>query len=154
MNISLRLQNSGSLPVLIQGETSVGKTSLITYLADRVGQVCYRINNHEHTDQQTYMGTYTVASATAQAKPGQSQSELVNPPPLVFQEGPLVQAMRAGCWIILDELNLAPTEILEALNRVNIMYCWVIIDLVSYGFRISLPDLIGFSRPIETGREN
>ncbi|KAF5403822.1 hypothetical protein PHET_02306 [Paragonimus heterotremus] len=110
----------GSLPVLLQGETSVGKTSLITYLASRIGQICYRINNHEHTDQQTYLGTYTVASATAQAtgKLVAENDSNIPPPPLVFKDGPLVQAMRLGHWIILDELNLAPTDILEALNRV------------------------------------
>uniref|UniRef100_A0A0R3T203 Midasin n=1 Tax=Rodentolepis nana TaxID=102285 RepID=A0A0R3T203_RODNA len=106
---------AGSLPVLLQGETSVGKTSLITFLAARVGQVCHRINNHEHTDLQTYLGAYTAASATSACKNAGSGSGAV---PLVFQEGIFVQAMKQGHWIILDELNLAPTEILEALNRV------------------------------------
>jgi len=36
---------------------------------------------------------------------------------LVFQEGILVEAVRNGHWVILDELNLAPSEVLEALNR-------------------------------------
>ena len=35
-----------------------------------------------------------------------------------FVVGILVDAMRKGYWIILDELNLAPTDVLEALNRV------------------------------------
>nr|VZI14611.1 unnamed protein product [Spirometra erinaceieuropaei] len=107
---------AGSLPVLLQGETSVGKTSLITYLAERVGQVCHRINNHEHTDLQTYLGTYTASSVSESAV--SSRDDIPSARPLVFQEGIFVQAMRKGHWIILDELNLAPTEILEALNRV------------------------------------
>ena len=36
---------------------------------------------------------------------------------LVFMEGVLVTAVRSGWWVVLDELNLAPTEVLEALNR-------------------------------------
>jgi len=36
---------------------------------------------------------------------------------LVFREGALVAALRSGAWVVLDELNLAPSEVLEALNR-------------------------------------
>ena len=36
---------------------------------------------------------------------------------LTFQDGILVRALKRGDWVILDELNLAPSEVLEALNR-------------------------------------
>uniref|UniRef100_A0A915IPF4 Midasin n=1 Tax=Romanomermis culicivorax TaxID=13658 RepID=A0A915IPF4_ROMCU len=94
--------NYRSYPVLLQGETSVGKTSLIKFLAQLTGNKFIRINNHEHTDIQEYIGSYVTQ----------------NNGKLVFVEGPLVKAMREGFWIILDELNLAPPDVLEALNRV------------------------------------
>nr|XP_057921265.1 midasin [Doryrhamphus excisus] len=96
-----RVASAGTHPVLIQGETSVGKTSLIRWLATATGNQCVRINNHEHTDIQEYIGCY---SSDDRGK-------------LVFTEGILISAMRKGYWIILDELNLAPTDVLEALNR-------------------------------------
>ena len=98
----IRVLSAKSYPILLQGETSVGKTSLIHWLASATGNQCLRINNHEHTDLSEYLGTYTCSSTTGQ---------------LVFQDGPLIKAMRYGWWIILDELNLASSEILEALNR-------------------------------------
>ncbi|XP_067841398.1 midasin [Heptranchias perlo] len=97
----VRVVAAGIHPVLIQGETSVGKTSLICWLASATGNHCMRINNHEHTDIQEYIGCY------ASDETGK----------LVFKEGVLINAMRKGYWIILDELNLAPTDVLEALNR-------------------------------------
>lgn len=39
----------------------------------------------------------------------------------MFREGALVTALREGHWLVLDELNLAPTEVLEALNRCDRM---------------------------------
>ncbi|KAK9466820.1 hypothetical protein V1512DRAFT_275936 [Lipomyces arxii] len=88
-------------PVLVQGPTSSGKTSMINYLARKTGHKFVRINNHEHTDLQEYIGSYV---SDAQGN-------------LRFQEGVLVEAARNGYWIVLDELNLAPTDVLEALNR-------------------------------------
>ncbi|KAK4056723.1 AAA ATPase midasin [Microbotryomycetes sp. JL221] len=90
------------VPVLIQGPTSAGKTSVVEYLAKRTGHRFVRINNHEHTDIQEYIGTYVSDPDTGK---------------LLFQEGVLVRALRRGDWIVLDELNLAPTDVLEALNR-------------------------------------
>lgn len=100
MNL-VRATSSRRFPVLIQGPTSAGKTSMIKYLADTTGHKFVRINNHEHTDLQEYLGTY-IADDTGK---------------LVFKEGVLVEALRKGYWIVLDELNLAPTDVLEALNR-------------------------------------
>ncbi|XP_031091675.1 midasin [Ipomoea triloba] len=91
----------GSYPVLLQGPTSSGKTSLVQYLAAVTGHEFVRINNHEHTDLQEYLGSY-ITDASGK---------------LVFHEGALVRAVRNGHWIVLDELNLAPSDVLEALNR-------------------------------------
>lgn len=49
--------------MLLQGETSVGKTSLVTWLAKSSGNVCVRVNNHEHTDLQEYVGSYSADSS-------------------------------------------------------------------------------------------
>ncbi|PPR00460.1 hypothetical protein CVT24_004521 [Panaeolus cyanescens] len=89
-------------PVLIEGPTSSGKTSSVEYLAKRTGHKFVRINNHEHTDIQEYIGSYVSDPVTGK---------------LVFKDGLLVQALRDGSWIVLDELNLAPSDVLEALNR-------------------------------------
>lgn len=89
------------VPILLQGPTSAGKTSLVSYLAQLTGNKLIRINNHEHTDLAEYLGCY-VADTNGS---------------LVFREGPLVQAARKGHWVVLDELNLAPPEVLESLNR-------------------------------------
>ncbi|KAL8913085.1 MAG: hypothetical protein Q9171_002065 [Xanthocarpia ochracea] len=97
----VRATSTRRFPVLLQGPTSSGKTSMVEYLANMSGNRFVRINNHEHTDLQEYLGTY-VSGADGQLK---------------YQEGILVQALREGFWIVLDELNLAPTDVLEALNR-------------------------------------
>lgn len=97
----VRATSTRRFPVLLQGPTSSGKTSMIEHLALISGNKFVRINNHEHTDLQEYLGSY-VSGPEGQ---------------LEYQEGILVNALREGYWIVLDELNLAPTDVLEALNR-------------------------------------
>lgn len=97
----VRAISTRRFPVLLQGPTSSGKTSMIEYLARLSGNKFVRINNHEHTDLQEYLGTYI------SGPDGRLQ----------YQEGVLIHALREGYWVVLDELNLAPTDVLEALNR-------------------------------------
>lgn len=68
----VRVVSLSNHPILLQGDTSVGKTSLISFLASASGNKCLRINNHEHTDLQEYIGAYSVDAENGQ---------------LVFKEG-------------------------------------------------------------------
>ncbi|KAH0571036.1 Midasin [Spironucleus salmonicida] len=88
--------------VLLEGVTSSGKSSLVTFLGKQLGYEIVRINNHENTDLQDYLGSFSPNEETGQ---------------LEFSYGPLIRAMKGGYWVILDELNLCSSEVLEALNR-------------------------------------
>ena len=88
-------------PVLLQGPTAAGKTSLVSHLAKLTGHPCVRINNHDATDIADYLGSFRAREDGH----------------LAFCEGPLLTAARRGHWVLLDELNLAPSDVLEALNR-------------------------------------
>ena len=87
--------------VLLEGPTSCGKTSIVEFLAKCLNQKILRINNNQNTEVEEYLGSYTTD------KNGN----------FYFNEGFLVKAVKEGFWIILDEINLAPSEVLEALNR-------------------------------------
>ncbi|KAH9410867.1 AAA domain-containing protein [Ordospora pajunii] len=97
---TMKLGIECGVALLLQGDTSTGKTSMVMHLAKEIGRRVIRINNHEHTEASDYIGGYS--STTEGVK---------------FRDGVLVQAMRRGDWVILDELNLAPSEVLEILNR-------------------------------------
>ncbi|ADM12117.1 Willebrand factor type A domain-containing AAA ATPase [Encephalitozoon intestinalis ATCC 50506] len=99
----LRIMELGVLsncPLLLQGDTSTGKTSMVLFLSKEMNKRVIRINNHEHTEASDYIGSFTCTSRGVE-----------------FQEGVLVTAMRRGYWVILDELNLASSDVLEVLNR-------------------------------------
>ena len=94
----------------------------MAYLASQTGHRCIRINNHEGTDLQEYLGSY-ISDEQGRLK---------------FTEGALVTALREGHWVVLDELNLAPSEVLEALNR-----CFPSLTLHPYNPEIQSATRIG-----------
>ncbi|KAF9764267.1 Midasin [Nosema granulosis] len=98
--LDIKLAIRLSYPILIQGDTSTGKTSIIYYLASKINKTVVRINNHEHTEAADYLGNY-----------------ITTPNGIEFKEGAFVKSIRKGDWVILDELNLAPSDVLEVLNR-------------------------------------
>jgi hypothetical protein len=87
-------------PVLLEGDTSTSKTSVIQYLAKLVRQPMIRVNMSSHTDPLDLLGRWV---------PGESGG-------FRYVEGPLPFAMKNGIWAVFDEVNLASSGCLERLN--------------------------------------
>lgn len=95
------------VPTLLEGPTAATKSSAIEYLALLTGHKYYRINLKGQTDASELLGKFV---PNPNAKAGEA--------PLMWQDGLLVKAMKEGAWVILDEINLAEPQILEAINSV------------------------------------
>lgn len=95
-------------PCLLEGETSVSKTSVVLYLAMLLGQPVVRLNLNGQTDTGELVGRFVPRDEAP--KEGES------PHPWRWQDGLVVTAMKRGWWVVLDELNLAEPQILERLN--------------------------------------
>lgn len=81
----------------------MGKTTLILAIARAAGRRVVRINLSEQTDMMDLLGADLPAPGGG---PGQ----------FMWADGPLLAALKAGDWVLLDELNLANQSILEGLN--------------------------------------
>lgn len=102
---SLKLMRALQLrkPILLEGSPGVGKTSLVTALAKASGYNCLRINLSDQTDVSDLFG------ADLPVEGGRGGE-------FAWKDGPFLRALRAGDWILLDELNLASQSVLEGLN--------------------------------------
>ncbi|RKP11431.1 P-loop containing nucleoside triphosphate hydrolase protein, partial [Piptocephalis cylindrospora] len=96
---SLQIQGKG---VLLEGSPGVGKTSLIMHLAALSGYRCLRVNLSEQTDLADLFGADLPG-----VKDGMQ---------FAWRDAPFLAAMRAGDWVLLDEVNLASQSVLEGLN--------------------------------------
>ena len=106
-------------PVLLEGPPGVGKSSIIANLAALAGHTLVRINLSEHSEISDLLGTDLPAPSEStdgsvhKNTPRKSQGSSAK---FVWCDGVFLQAMKAGHWVLLDELNLAPQSVLEGLN--------------------------------------
>jgi len=87
------------LSVLLVGETGTGKTTMIREVAKKKKQKLVRFNLTGETTVDDFVGKYTL-------KDGET----------VWQDGVLLQAMKEGKWLVVDEINSALPEILFVLH--------------------------------------
>ena len=92
-------------PILLEGSPGIGKTSLVEALAARIHQPVTRINLSDQTDIGELFGSDLPVEGGAVGQ-------------FAWRNGPFLNALQQGDWILLDELNLASQSVLEGLNAV------------------------------------
>ncbi|KAL5010017.1 hypothetical protein ScPMuIL_012322 [Solemya velum] len=93
---------SGS-PVLLQGPVGSGKTSLVEHLAHLTGRdtsALVKLQLGDQTDCKALIGTYCSTSV-----PGE----------FVWRPGVLTQAVVRGHWVLLEDIDFAPMEVVSVL---------------------------------------
>ncbi len=94
----LSVSVDNNLPVLLVGETGTGKTSIIKDVAPEDQQVV-RVNLNGQTSVEDFVG-----------RKGLKESQTF------WEDGVLLNCMREGHWIVVDEINAALPEILFVLH--------------------------------------
>jgi MoxR-like ATPase len=127
---------ANNLPVLLIGETGVGKTLAVRYLAWRTNNGLRRVNLNGATTVDEFLGKLLINERA----PG------VN--------GVLVEAMVAGDWILLDEINATLPEIAFCLH--SLLDDDRMVVLMEYDGRIVRPNpnfrLFASMNPSEEGK--
>lgn len=100
---AMALAVSQNKPVLLKGETGTGKTTLVHELAHRTNNSLRQINLNGNTTVDEIVGRTVLK--------GQGTE---------FIDGIMIDAMRNGHWLLLDELNAGLPEVLLALQQVLI----------------------------------
>jgi midasin len=88
-------------PALLVGPTAAGKTAKVKYLANLTNNNLRRYNLSMQTDTTEFIGGFKPTGVPGEYK---------------WSDGILVDAMKKGDWVVLDEINLAEPAILERIN--------------------------------------
>lgn len=96
---AIQLGVKNSFPVLLIGETGVGKTYSLFHIAKEQGKRIVRLSLNGEIGVNELLGKFLIKGGAT-----------------YWQDGVLVEAMRNGWWIIFDEINAALPEVLFVIN--------------------------------------
>lgn len=82
-------------PCFVTGLSGNGKTTMIEQVCAKMKRECYRINITRQTDEDDLLGGFRLINGET-----------------VWQDGPVVQAMKSGAVLLLDEIDLASHNIM------------------------------------------
>ena len=95
----LKVAVKHNLPALLIGDTGTGKTTLVKELAKKAKRPVVRFSITGETTVDEFVGRYELDNNKT-----------------VWRDGILIQAMKDGAWLVVDEINVALPEILFVLH--------------------------------------
>ena len=82
-------------PVFVTGMSGNGKTTMIEQVCAKAKRECFRVNITQETDEDDLIGGFRLIEGET-----------------VFSAGPVVEAMRNGAVLLLDEIDLGSSKIM------------------------------------------
>ena len=98
-------------PVLVTGAEGCGKSELLLTLAWFSGQRVHQLNITPETEPSALIGQLVPNDSKDESDPNNRQK-------LIWQHGCVTQAYTTGQWVLLDNLSIAESSVLERLNPV------------------------------------
>lgn len=94
-NLSSIIKSKIFYPVFVTGLSGNGKTLMVEQVCARLKRECIRINISIETEEDDLIGSDTLIDGN-----------------IVYREGPLLQAMRRGAVVILDEIDRGSNKLI------------------------------------------
>lgn len=93
----------------LTGDTGTGKTSLVEQACARLNWPLEPFSSHDRATMFELVGGQRLVDGNT-----------------IWEDGPLLSAMRHGAVLLIDEVNVMPPEVLTGLNRVMERYTYLI----------------------------